>query len=36
MPKYHTIYPMQNGVVERMNKTLIEKERSILSGVGLT
>jgi transposase InsO family protein len=27
--------PQQNGVAERMNKTLLEKERCILSGVGL-
>jgi transposase InsO family protein len=27
--------PQQNGVAERMNKTLMEKERSMLSGVGL-
>jgi hypothetical protein len=36
MPKYHTIYHKKNGVVERMNKTLMEKARSILNGVGLT
>jgi transposase InsO family protein len=28
--------PQQNGVVEIMNKTLMEKTRSMLSGVGLT
>jgi transposase InsO family protein len=27
--------PQQNGVTERMNKTLMEKSRCILSGVGL-
>jgi transposase InsO family protein len=27
--------PQHNGVVERMNKTLMEKERSMLNGVGL-
>jgi transposase InsO family protein len=27
--------PQQNGVAERMNKTLMEKSRSMLSGVGL-
>jgi transposase InsO family protein len=27
--------PQQNGVVERMNKTLVEKPRRILSGVEL-
>eukprot|EP00253_Pinus_taeda_P028557 PITA_28557 len=27
--------PQQNGVAERMNKTLIERERSMLSGAGL-
>ena len=27
--------PQHNGVAERMNKTLMEKERSMLSGVGL-
>eukprot|EP00253_Pinus_taeda_P025361 PITA_25361 len=27
--------PMQNGAVERMNKTLMEKARSMLNGVGL-
>eukprot|EP00253_Pinus_taeda_P030219 PITA_30219 len=27
--------PEQNGVAERMNKTLMERERSMLSGVGL-
>eukprot|EP00253_Pinus_taeda_P010171 PITA_10171 len=27
--------PEQNGVVERMNKTLMERERRMLSGVGL-
>ena len=27
--------PQQNGVVERMSRTLMEKERSILSGTGL-
>jgi hypothetical protein len=27
--------PQQNGVAERMNKTLMEKERSMLSGAGL-
>ena len=27
--------PQQNGVAERMNKTLMERERSMLSGVGL-
>jgi hypothetical protein len=36
MPKYHTIYPTKNGVVERMNRTLMEKERSMLSGVRIT
>jgi hypothetical protein len=35
MPKYHTIYPTKNGVVERMNRTLMDKARSMLSGVGL-
>jgi transposase InsO family protein len=25
----------QNGFIERMNKTLMEKERSMLSGLGL-
>ena len=28
--------PQQNGVVKRMNKTLVDKARSMLSGVGLT
>jgi transposase InsO family protein len=28
--------PHQNGVAERMNKTLMDKVRSMLSGVGLT
>ena len=27
--------PQQNGVAERMNKTLMERARSMLSGVGL-
>jgi hypothetical protein len=27
--------PQHNGVVERMNRTLMEKARSMLSGVGL-
>ena len=27
--------PQQNGVAERMNKTLLERSRSMLSGVGL-
>ena len=27
--------PQQNGVAERMNRLLIEKERSMLNGVGL-
>ena len=27
--------PQQNGVAERMNITLMEKERSMLSGIGL-
>ena len=27
--------PEQNGVVERMNKTLIERARSMLNGAGL-
>jgi transposase InsO family protein len=27
--------PQQNGVAERMNKTLMEKARCMLSGVGL-
>jgi len=27
--------PQQNGVVERMNKTLMERVRSMLSGAGL-
>ena len=27
--------PYKNGVVERMNKTLMDKERRMLSGVGL-
>ena len=27
--------PQQNGVVERMNKTLMERVRSMLSSVGL-
>ncbi len=27
--------PQNNGVAERMNKTLMERERSMLSGVGL-
>jgi transposase InsO family protein len=27
--------PQQNGFVERMNKTLMDKARSMLSGVGL-
>ena len=31
-----TLYsPQQNGVAERMNGTLMEKARSMLSGVGL-
>ena len=28
--------PQQNGVVERTNRTLMEKERSMLSGAGLS
>ena len=27
--------PQKNGVAERMNKTLMDKARSMLSGVGL-
>jgi transposase InsO family protein len=27
--------PQQNGVAESMNRTLMEKERYVLSGVGL-
>ena len=27
--------PQQNGVVERMNRTLLERSRSMLSGAGL-
>ena len=27
--------PQQNGVAERMNKTLMERARSMLSGAGL-
>jgi hypothetical protein len=27
--------PHKNGVAERMNETLMEKERSMLNGVGL-
>ena len=27
--------PQQNGIVERMNKTLMEREKSMLSGAGL-
>ena len=27
--------PQQNGVTERMNKTLMERARSMLSGAGL-
>jgi len=27
--------PKQNGVAERMNKTLMERKRSMLSGAGL-
>ena len=31
-----TLYsPQQNGVAERMNRTLMEKARSMLSGAGL-
>jgi transposase InsO family protein len=34
--KKNTPYtPQQNGVIERMNKTLMEKSRCKLSGVGL-
>jgi transposase InsO family protein len=34
--KNNTPYtPQKNGVAERMNKTLMEKERCMLSGVGL-
>jgi hypothetical protein len=34
--KKNTMYtPQQNGVVERMNRTLMEKARSMLSSVGL-
>jgi hypothetical protein len=36
IPKYHTINPTKNGVSKRMNRTLLDKERSMLSGVGLT
>lgn len=27
--------PYQNGVIERMNRTLLERSRSMLSGAGL-
>eukprot|EP00253_Pinus_taeda_P028943 PITA_28943 len=33
--KNTTYTPQQNGVAERMNKTLMERARSMLSGVGL-
>ena len=33
--KTTTYTPHQNGVAERMNKTLMERARSMLSGVGL-
>jgi hypothetical protein len=36
MPKHHTIYATKNGVVERMNKTLMDKARHMLSVVRLT
>jgi hypothetical protein len=35
MPKYHTIYPTTKWSSERMNRTLMDKARSMLSGVGL-
>ena len=33
--KKTTYTPQQNGVAERMNRTLMEKERSMLSGTEL-
>jgi hypothetical protein len=36
MLKYHTIYPTKNGVVKRMNKTLMDKARSMFNSVGIT
>ena len=35
--RHHTVHhtPQQNGVTERMNKTLMEKARCMLSNVGL-
>jgi hypothetical protein len=36
IPKYHTIYSKKNGFSKRMNRELMEKERSMLSGVGIT
>jgi hypothetical protein len=36
MPNYHTIYPTTKWSFERMNITLMDKARSMLSGVGLT
>jgi hypothetical protein len=35
MPKHHTIYPTKKWSFERMNRTLMDKARSMLSGVGL-
>jgi hypothetical protein len=36
-PKHHDVYPPQkNGVAKRMNMTLMDKEKSMLSGVGIT
>jgi len=35
MSKYYSIYTSENGVAERMNRTLMEKARSMLSGIRL-
>jgi hypothetical protein len=35
-PKCHTYTPQQNGFVERMNKMLMDKERSMPNGDGIT
>ena len=36
--RHHTVRntPQQNGVAERMNQTLLERARCMLSNVGLT
>jgi hypothetical protein len=35
MPNTKPYTPQQNEFVERMNRTLMDKERRMLSGVGL-